>query len=79
MRSDGVCVNERYEESSSHSPPTLCFVLPNSTLLLFGNSRSTLVLEFVETHCEEPRQRIQPAEYCGCYMRYDNLACQELC
>ena len=72
-------VDERYQESSSLSPPTLCSVLPDTTLLLFGNSRSMLVLKFVETHCKGPRQRIQPAEYCGCYMRYDNLACQELC
>lgn len=31
-----------------------------------------LVPEFVETHRTESRERIQPAEYCGCYVSYDD-------
>jgi len=30
------------------------------------------VPEFVEIHLEEPRECIQPAEYCGCDVRYDD-------
>jgi hypothetical protein len=32
-----------------------------------------VVPEFVETLRTESRGRIQPAEYCGCYVRYDDL------
>jgi hypothetical protein len=31
-----------------------------------------VVPEFVETLRTESRGRIQPAEYCGCYVRYDD-------
>jgi hypothetical protein len=30
------------------------------------------VPEFAETLRTESRERIQPAEYCGCYVRYDD-------
>jgi hypothetical protein len=36
-----------------------------------GYARSTMVLGFVDLQSGVSRHRIQPAEYCGCYLRYE--------
>jgi hypothetical protein len=37
----------------------------------FGHARSMMVLELVELQSGTSRHCIQPAEYCGCHLRYD--------
>ena len=75
--SASVYVDERYQESSSGSPPMT--TLSVSALLQPGSARSKLGPGFVESHSKGPRERIQPTEYCGCYVSYDDPSRVQSC